>query len=136
MGKKKVSQRRAPRGPRKVEIHRGLVVVELTREAGRYVDKEGREYEAVESHGDVAYYLKHACQIDSKYFLGICSNNPLHRSHCSELPPAKDRKCSCGGKYTYTDIYKEAEKAREVKEAKKLAKMAGPTIRKRNKASQ
>jgi hypothetical protein len=129
MGKKKVSKGRSNKLPAKVEVLRGITVVELTRKGKQFFDSKGNEYEAKESHGSVAYYLKKAQLVTSKVLMGVCSKNKKHRIHTDTLPRSK--KCSCGGEYIFTDLKSEGADVPQVKTTSN--KKATPTPKKRKK---
>jgi len=103
MGKKKVSQRGSNKLPTKIEIQRGITVVELTRRGRQFFDSFGREYQTVQrSDGSVAYYLKKAIGVTSKILEGTCNKNSKHKYHTDTMPRSK--KCSCGGTYSFIDL--------------------------------
>lgn len=137
MGKKKVSPGRSKKLPDKVEVRRGIIVVELTRKGRKFFDSKGREYEAVErSDGSLAYDLKKAHLVTNKVLRGVCDKNPKHRIHTDVMPRSK--KCDCGGTYRFEDLMKlekDAPEGREASQAKSKPKTKVRTPSKRKDKS-
>ena len=83
---------------------RGIVLVELKKDNGRWFDKDGLEYERVEMYGGntVEFFVKKAIFVTGYgYWEGVCRSNKNHRSHRDTKPLKSELKCSCGSEMVF-----------------------------------